>query len=185
MLIYIYTHYYHDYHPGVESMRFWCFLRDIAILVRMCWHFPPLYLLRQDDILYYIYNLLINYVYTTICNFCFWLWVQFQPIWWLGGSGSVLCISTFPIEWEAKELQIELPIHDSLSDIASTNWQWAMLGGKERKPLLDWDDTFGIFWSRKSEGKGHVHVFFTVYSKLIPNCFFPGFIITIDSIDLR
>jgi hypothetical protein len=166
-------------------MRFWCFLRDIAILVRMCWHFPPLYLLRQDDILYYIYNLLINYVYTTICNFCFWLWVQFQPIWWLGGSGSVLCISTFPIEWEAKELQIELPIHDSLSDIASTNWQWAMLGGKERKPLLDWDDTFGIFWSRKSEGKGHVHVFFTVYSKLIPNCFFPGFIITIDSIDLR
>lgn len=105
--------------------------------------------------------------------------------WWLGpgGGGSELCISTFPIfriEWEAKELQIELPIHDSLSDIASTNWQWAMLGGKERKPLLDWDDTFG---HEKARVKA-MSMFFSqqqTHSKL----FFSGFIITIDSIDLR
>ena len=178
-------------------MRFWWFLRDIAILVRMCWHF--LYCIYSAKMILYniyiyvyiyilyiyidMYNLLINYVYTTICNFCFWLWVQFQPFWWLGRSGSVLCISTFPIEWEAKELQIELLIHDSLSDIASTNWQWAMLGGKERKPLLDWDDTFGHEKARVKAMSMFFSCFFTVANSF--QTVFSGFIITIDSIDLR
>ena len=68
------------------------------------------------------------------------------------------------------------------SDLASINWQWAMLGGKERKPLLDWDDTFG---HEKARVKAMSMCFSQqqTHSKLV--FFFPGFIITIDSIDLR